>query len=115
MACRETKCEHFDVKLVNNCTEGMCVYAKTDKVNTKAPLDNLIDGIRNETEINHPPYYNKGKIEVIDFIEDQGFNFNLGSVVKYISRAGEKNKDTYVQDLQKAVWFLNREIERVSR
>lgn len=60
--------------------------------------------------VNHPSHYNKGKIEVIDYIEDKGFNFNLGNAVKYISRCEHKGKK--VEDLNKAIWYLQREIER---
>lgn len=61
--------------------------------------------------VDHPSHYNRGKIEVIDFIEDQNLNFNLGSTVKYICRAGFK--DDIIQDLQKAAWYINREIKRL--
>lgn len=59
--------------------------------------------------VNHPYHYTQGKIETIDFIEDKGLNFNLGNVVKYISRADHKNNT--LEDLEKAQWYLNREIE----
>ena len=63
-------------------------------------------------EVNHPPHYTVSGIETIDFIEAKQLNFNLGNVVKYLSRAGEKDSDP-LQDLQKARWYLNREIARV--
>lgn len=63
--------------------------------------------------VNHPDHYNHGKIEVIDFIEDQHLGFHLGNAVKYISRAGRKNPDKTVEDLRKAAWYLNRQIERL--
>ena len=63
------------------------------------------------TSVNHPNHYNMGKIEVIDFIEDQRLGFNLGNVVKYICRAGYKG-DT-IEDLEKAAWYLSREITRL--
>lgn len=63
--------------------------------------------------INHPSHYTDGNIEVIDYIEDKKFNYHLGNAVKYISRAGKK--DDYVQDLEKAKWYINREIERYQR
>ena len=66
-------------------------------------------------QVNHPTHYNDGKIEVITYIEDKNFNFNLGNVIKYVSRAGKKNKDTLLEDLKKASWYLNREIERISK
>lgn len=63
--------------------------------------------------VNHPDHYNHGKIEVIDFIEDKELGFHLGNAVKYISRAGRKNPDKIIEDLQKAVWYINREIGRL--
>ena len=63
--------------------------------------------------VNHPSHYTSGKIEVIDFIEDKELGFHLGNAVKYISRAGRKNPDKIVEDLQKAVWYINREIQRL--
>ena len=72
-------------------------------------------GVVNLSNINHPNHYNSGSIEVIDYIEDKDFNFNLGNAVKYISRAGRKCEDTYVEDLQKAKWYIQREIQRVSK
>ena len=60
--------------------------------------------------VNHPPHYRDGGIEVIDFIEAKDLNFRLGNAIKYISRAGKKASDP-VQDLEKAVWYLKREID----
>lgn len=63
------------------------------------------------TDSTNPDYYRRS-IEVIDFIETYELNFNLGNAVKYISRAGHKNPDTEIEDLKKAVWYLEREINR---
>lgn len=63
--------------------------------------------------VNHPAHYTDGKIEVIDFIEDKKLGFHLGNAVKYISRAGKKDPNKKVEDLEKAAWYLNREIERL--
>lgn len=60
--------------------------------------------------VNHPAHYNTGKIEVIDFIEDQGLEYHEANAIKYITRAGKKNPDTRIEDLEKAVWYLNRKI-----
>lgn len=68
-----------------------------------------------ENVINHPSHYNAGNIEAIDVIEDWKLNFSLGSAVKYICRAGHKDGNTKSQDLQKAAWYINREIERESK
>lgn len=58
--------------------------------------------------VNHPIHYTTGKIEVLDFIEDQKLPYHLGNVVKYICRA--PHKGTEMQDLRKAQWYLNRYI-----
>ena len=63
--------------------------------------------------INHPSHYTDGKIEVIDFIEDKGLNFNKGNAVKYIARAGKKDPSKEIEDLKKAQWYINREIKRL--
>ena len=65
--------------------------------------------------IQHPSYYKTGKTEVWDFINEQGLDYFLGNAVKYISRAGKKNKDKFVEDLQKAVIYINKEIEIYER
>jgi hypothetical protein len=66
---------------------------------------------RQEDTINHPPHYKVGGIEVIDFIEAKGFNYRLGNVIKYISRADYKGDR--LENLKKAQWYLNREIEKL--
>lgn len=58
--------------------------------------------------VNHPEHYKTGGIETIDFIEAKNLGYNLGNVVKYITRADHKGYK--LQDLQKAQWYLNREI-----
>lgn len=63
--------------------------------------------------IDHPSHYNRGKIEVIDFIEDQGLSFHLGNVIKYIARAGSKGDK--LEDLKKARWYLDRCINEVMK
>ena len=61
--------------------------------------------------VNHPSHYKTGGIETIDFIEAKGLNYNTGNAVKYISRA--EHKGNKKQDLEKAVWYLNREISKL--
>ena len=63
--------------------------------------------------IEHPSHYNRGKIEVIDFIEDQGLSFHLGNVIKYVTRAGSKGDK--LEDLKKARWYLDRYINEVMK
>jgi len=60
--------------------------------------------------VNHPDHYNAGSIEAIDFIEAWELNFSLGNAVKYLVRADHKGNRK--QDLQKALFYIQREIER---
>ncbi|MFL6760101.1 DUF3310 domain-containing protein [Sphingomonas sp.] len=61
--------------------------------------------------VNHPSHYGGGDnpYESIRVVEAWGLNFNLGNVVKYISRAGKKCNNA-LEDLEKARWYLDREI-----
>ena len=61
--------------------------------------------------VNHPAHYKAGGIETIDFIEAKKLGYNLGNVVKYITRADLKGNRK--QDLEKAMWYLNRELSSV--
>jgi hypothetical protein len=63
--------------------------------------------------INSPAHYVKGKIEVIEAIEDWGLNYHRGNCIKYIARAGKKDATKEIEDLGKAKWYLEREIERL--
>ena len=68
-----------------------------------------------DDSVNHPKHYTDGNIETIDYIEDKNLNFHLGNAVKYISRAGKKDKDKTIEDLNKAVWYLNRYIDKAQK
>lgn len=61
--------------------------------------------------VNRPAHYTTGKIEVIEFIDDQKLGFYEGQVIKYVSRA--KHKGAEVQDLEKAQWYLTRLIRNL--
>ncbi len=63
--------------------------------------------------VNHPAHYTTGKIEVISFIDDKKLNYCRGNAVMYIVRAGLKDPAKTVEDLEKAVWYLNHEIEKL--
>lgn len=64
--------------------------------------------------VNHPQHYGGDTpYEAIKVIEAWNLNFNLGNTVKYISRAGKK--DSLVQDLKKAAWYLAREISNLEK
>jgi hypothetical protein len=59
-----------------------------------------------------PAHYTRGSIEVWDFIRDQELNYHLGNAIKYICRAGYK--DSKVDDLKKAIHYLENELEHTS-
>lgn len=71
--------------------------------------------------VNHPDHYHPGTYEAINVIEAWDLNFSLGSAIKYISRCGLKpdvelsKKEKTLEDLRKAAWYINREIERLSK
>jgi hypothetical protein len=65
--------------------------------------------------VNHPAHYGgeDNVYEVIKVIEVWELDFHLGNTVKYISRAGKKGSDKELQDLKKALWYLQRKIENL--
>lgn len=65
---------------------------------------------KNSDPVNHPSHYTQGKIEVLDFIEDQEFGYLAGNVVKYVARY--RWKGAPVEDLRKARFYLDRLIEQ---
>lgn len=71
-----------------------------------------LEGVTSDM-VNHPPHYTDGKIEVWDFIIDKKLDYLLGNVVKYVSRAGKKNKEKTLEDLQKARAYLDKKIAEV--
>ena len=58
--------------------------------------------------VEHPSHYTYGRIECIDYITDKGLDFCLGNVIKYVTRAG--HKENALEDLKKARWYLDKEI-----
>lgn len=92
-------------------------YAICDKSEYEYELKDdtiVVKIIENSDNVSHPQHYSEGwsnGAEVIDLTEH--LSFCAGNVVKYVCRAGRKDPDKYVEDLQKARWYLDREIERV--
>lgn len=62
-------------------------------------------------QVDHPPHYNQLGIECIEVVEN--FPFNVGNAIKYLWRCQHKGK--HLEDLQKALWYVNREIERLKK
>jgi hypothetical protein len=65
--------------------------------------------------VNHPNHYGgeDNQYEAIKVIEAWGLDFHIGNTVKYISRAGKKGADKELQDLKKALWYLERKIKNL--
>ena len=63
--------------------------------------------------VNSPTHYTTGGIETIDYIEAKSLNYNLGNVVKYVSRSDYKGRK--LEDLKKAQWYLSREISNLTK
>ena len=90
-----------------------CFYNNKDNICINSELCRGYNQFKPKKEmINHPSHYNQG-IEAIDYIESHKMNFNIGNVIKYVTRA--KHKGTELQDLKKGLWYLNREIERLEK
>lgn len=70
-----------------------------------------------QEKVNHPSHYGgKDNIyEAIKVIEAWKLGFHLGNTVKYISRAGLKSKEAELEDLKKAAWYLQRQIELLEK
>jgi hypothetical protein len=90
---------------------------KLDKALTmsKSPAVLYMSSSKKETKdnVNSPSHYVTGGIETIDYIEAKSLNYNLGNVVKYVSRSDYKGKK--LEDLKKAQWYLSREINNLSK
>jgi hypothetical protein len=67
--------------------------------------------------VNHPDHYGgeTNVYEAIKVIDAWGLDFCLGNTVKYISRAGKKESDKELQDLKKALWYLQHKIDTLEK
>ena len=74
-----------------------------------------------DDKVNSPNHYksDNNKFEVIDIIEFFNLNFHRGNVLKYLLRSGKKSEEGYaaaekeIEDLEKAIWYLRREVKRI--
>ena len=64
--------------------------------------------------VNHPPHYKSGGMEVIDVIEAFGLDYCTGNAIKYLLRCGKKDIAPPVEDLKKAIWYIERKIQQCS-
>lgn len=109
------------VELKPKLIETIKILMKKPKA-TQTQISNYVTGLleeevalQEEIKENKRPdvSHYKGKIEVIDFINAHDLNFNRGNVVKYTVRAGKKDQAKEIEDLRKAIHYLEFEIERI--
>lgn len=90
---------------------GTFTSAKPIPKESLIPKESFIDRrLKTLDNVNHPAHYKVGGIETIEFIEAKKLGYNLGNVIKYITRADHKGN--VYEDLCKARWYLNREISK---
>ena len=97
-------------KLASVSTSKKSVFQKPS---TLAPNAVASMALFAEDKVNHPSHYKIGGIETIDFIEAKNLGYNLGNVVKYITRADYKGNK--LEDLKKAQWYLNRAVSNLEK
>ena len=96
-----------------DCLDYNDFELETEEKAKEEPKPQVVSTMPKDNPVSHPSHYADGKIEVIDFIEDKGLNFNRGNAVKYLCRAGKKDPAKEIEDLEKAMWYINHEIERL--
>jgi hypothetical protein len=73
--------------------------------------------MKDKEQVNHPKHYGgeENLYEAIKVIDAWELGFSLGNTVKYISRAGKKDPNKELEDLNKASWYLNHHIEQLKK
>jgi hypothetical protein len=105
-------------KLKSAAPRGKIVFAKRGRRPRQTPSTLVPNAVMSmavyaDDKVNSPSHYKVGGIETIDFIEAKGLDYHLGNVVKYISRA--EFKDTKLENLKKAQWYLNRVVSNLEK
>jgi hypothetical protein len=93
-----------------------CPRPKVEQVNNMPGHRNPPPPPQKE-QVNHPQHYGgeNNPYEAIKVIDAWELGFSLGNTVKYISRAGKKGKDKELEDLRKALWYLQHHIETLEK
>jgi hypothetical protein len=75
--------------------------------------------MENKEMVNHPDHYGgeENAYEVVKVAEAWGLDYDayLFNVVKYVARAGKKEPSKELQDLKKALWYLDRKIKNLEK
>lgn len=83
------------------------------EVNVNKTSDKV--SVEEKEMVNNPEHYGKGTYEAINVIEAWGANFNIGNSLKYLSRYGKKDPNAIIQDLEKARWYIDREVSNLKK
>lgn len=108
--CGEIKCEDCDFYRIAVKDHRSCISQFIEWLYSEVPEDTSEDD-----PVNHLSHYTDGKFDVINYIEDKDLGFCLGNAIKYISRAGKKDQRKEVENLLKAIWYISRKIEQISK
>lgn len=100
-----------DLRMLNKLVEQ--ATAEIDEATDHFSIPIKVTAGTKDDPVNHPAHYTQYPVEVIELTE--WMPYNRGCAVKYLSRAGFKDQATEIQDLEKAQWYVAREIERVRR
>jgi hypothetical protein len=97
-------CKHYS-RTIDNCSlTNYFTTSSTLKCDRYEKVEN-----NNPTPV-HPTHYSRLNPEPIDVISSWGINYDLGNVIKYVARAGHKDGNSKLQDLEKAKYCLEHEI-----
>lgn len=104
-------CKHTSVKY--KCEPcNSCCYLSADHNSNWEPISSCVK-LETSDSVNHPKHYTFGKFEVLEVIEDWKLDYHCGNAIKYIARAGRKNPEKEIEDLEKAIFYLSRKIENL--
>ena len=101
-------------KKAKTLISGLPVIGQGDEYEQKGnkwKVVTMVTTSKQTDNVNHPAHYKVGGIETIDFIEAKRLGYNLGNVVKFVTRA--HHKGALLEDLKKAQWYLNREVSKL--
>lgn len=101
--------EMYEKEFHNTITSLTTASTNIKNVDKKIMTENKKEAV------NHPQHYGgvDNPYEVIKIIEHYNLDFSTGNCLKYILRAGIKNKETILEDFEKALWYLNRKIKNI--
>jgi hypothetical protein len=100
----------LDKALTMSKPSAMFLLDSSQKKEVIDKLAHMNKVLEKHDNVNHPSHYKVGGIETIDFIEAKSLSYNLGNVIKYLTRADHKGNK--LEDLKKAQWYLNREVSK---